>query len=101
MQTFWTDLETKFEQADIANPCLLSKEDILFGRYKSIKYDMLNHAIMYAKFFLHKQYIKNKNPRVDYFMNFYKYILLVEREKYTEKYQLQTFFQRFGKSNII
>ena len=53
----------------IDNDNSLSSADILFGKYKQVKYDLLNHIILYAKFYIHKQYVAGRRVNVTNFIN--------------------------------
>ena len=76
-------------------------QDILFGKYTEVKYDMLNHLILYAKYYIHKQFIANKPVHVEHFFNYYQQSLEIEKQRYLEKGDPQRFQQRFGKSALV
>ena len=63
----------------------LSKTDILFGKFKQLKYEGLNHIILYAKYYIHKCFIQNTNPSIQSFIPYYRHILEVEKEIFIEK----------------
>ena len=55
---------------------------------------------MYAKYYIHKQYIMGKTLNINNFFTFYEYILMVEKQRYIEKDQIIIFKQRFGKCTL-
>ena len=61
------------------------------------KYDIINHCILYAKQYIHRQFVTGKTLNTNNFIQHYKYILLIERERYITKGQLNKFEARFGK----
>ena len=70
---------------NIESPMLLTAQDILFGKYTEAKYDTLNHLILYAKYYIHKQFLANKPVHVEHFLNYYYQIMVIEKQRYTEK----------------
>lgn len=98
---FWKNLEKLFSQININTDGTISQTDILLGRSKHAKYDLFNHAIMYAKFYIHKQFIQSRKLNAINFINYYKYILSIERQVYTENNNLPTFNARFSKCTLI
>ena len=52
---------------------------------------------MYAKYFIHTRFTLSKEASAEIFVNYYKHVLMVEREKYVEKCDKNTFKNRFGK----
>ena len=101
IDNFWKKLATKLEDYHIEAPCHISPCDIILGRYKQPKHDLFNHVILYAKYFIHKQFVSNKPPIVANFMNCYKQILSIEKQRHIEKNQLGAFNIRFGKSSLV
>jgi len=100
-QKFWKEINQIFIDSgigDIHNT--LNDKDIILGKFIEAKYDVLNHAILYAKFFIHKRFINDQNLSVNAFLNFYKHTLSVEKQRYTKNNQLHEFNKRFGKVTI-
>jgi hypothetical protein len=85
----------------IDSPCKLTPQDIIFGKAKQVRYDMLNHIIMYAKYFIHRQFVASKKLSINNFMNYYKQILYTEKERYVEKNQMNVFNNRFGNCTLL
>ena len=85
VKTFWESLRTKSHAVKITTPNILTTQDILFGKYKEAKYNHFNHLCLYAKYYIHRQYIAKKPLNINNFITYYTYILSVERQKYTEK----------------
>ena len=82
-------------------PGELQPADIIFGKFKQAKYDILNHAIMYAKYYIHKQFVQEKRLRSTGFVSYYKQALLIEKQRYIEKQDLANFMTRFGKTSLL
>ena len=101
ISALWTHIFNQLEIYNIESPPILNTEDILFGKYKEAKYDMLNHLILYCKYYIHKHFVNGKIPHPNNFFNYYYQTLLIEKERYAEKGQLDIFYQRFGKSSLI
>ena len=100
VKAFWESLRTKSDAIKITTPNALTTQDIIFGKYKEAKYDHFNHLCMYAKYYIHRQYIAKKDLNISNFITYYSFILSVERQKYTEKNQSHIFKQRFAKCSI-
>ena len=99
---FWKQIEVKFKDLNILeNDCIITPTDIILGKYKQVKYDTLNHAIMYAKYYIHTHYILNINVNATNFINYYKHILLIEKQRYTERNEPETFNKRFKQNRIL
>jgi len=101
VQTFWLHLERNFARYNIPCPSKLTLENIILGLFKQVRYDMLNHVVMYAKYYIHKQFVANNKLNAEAFWNSYKQTLCIERMRYIEKNQLQVFNNLFGKSNLL
>ena len=56
---------------------------------------------MYAKYYIHKQYIQSKQVSLTNFINFYKQIMLIEKERYTERDEPKTFTKRFKQNQLL
>ena len=70
-----------------------------FDKCKQVnKYDMPNHAILHAEYYIHKQFVASKTMNAEVFIDSYKHI---ERQRSIEKNQLHIFHNRFGKSNLL
>ena len=98
--SFWNHFKTKAKTANITTPTTLTAPDILFGKYKQAKYDAFNHCCMYAKYYIHRQYIMGNTLNINNFFTYYEYILMVEKQRYTERDQLLIFKQRFGNCTL-
>ena len=98
---FWEQLKLKFSEYNIEKAWPITANDIIFGKYKHAKYDRLNHAIIYAKYYIHRQFVSDKHLSVNNFFYYYKNILEVEKQRYIGKDQESVFKTRFGKVNII
>ena len=57
VEDFWNQLQDKLATSGIDTPGILTPQDIIFGKPKQVRYDMLNHIIMYAKYFIHRQFV--------------------------------------------
>ena len=101
ISAFWNYIFNHLQTYNIESPQTLNANDILFGKYVEAKYDMLNHLILYGKYYIHKHFVQNKIPHPSNFFYYYHQTLLIEKERYVEKDQLKTFNQRFGKSTLI
>ncbi len=101
VHAFWEKLTHEFTKHDIDNTQRISDEDILFGRYIQAKYDLFNHAVMYAKYYIHKQFVADKPLSIRNFMEYYKHVLLIERERYVAKDRLEEFNRRFARTNLV
>ena len=101
IQNFWHKFELFLKTYTIDHPQTLSQDNIILGLFKQAKYDMLNHVMLYAKFYIHIQHIAGRPVYINNFINYYKYVLLIERQRYSEKGQQQIFNSRFGKSHLI
>ena len=97
IDTFWRELETKYDILNIDKPCTITPNDILFGRFKQPKHDLFNHAMLYAKYFIHKHYVVKTNLSVNGFVSYYTYILLTEKQCYISIDKIKDFNFRFGK----
>ena len=75
----------------------LTVEDVILGKYCGIKHDVLNHVILYAKYHIHNQINKQREPNFEQFRKFYKYAVEVERERYIFLDKRNLFEQRFGR----
>ena len=60
----------------------LSLEAISFGKFNQVKYDMVNHAILHAKYYIYKQFVAGKAVNDEAFINSYKQTLYSERQRY-------------------
>ena len=98
---FWEDIYEFMSTHGIETPDCLQKEDILLGCFKHAKYDLYNHVIMHAKYFIHKKHINEEKLISKSFINYYRQVILTEKERYIEKLELQNFFMRFGKYSIL
>ena len=96
IQQFWKELSDILLLQNIYDN-QLTTIDILFGKFKQIKHEGLNHIILYAKFYIHKCFIQNTNPTVKIFISYYKNILNIEKQMFTERNKLQVFRTRFKK----
>ena len=97
INNFWRDLETEFDALNIDKSCCITPKDVLFGRFKQPKYDLLNHALLHAKYFLHKHFVMRTTPSVHGFIKYYTTILLTEKQSCVSKNKLIEFNFRFGK----
>ena len=94
-------METKFTVLNIEKDCKITPTDVILGRFKQPKYDLFNHAILHAKYFIHICYIMKKSLNIDGFINYYKHILLIEKQRCVEKVNLADFNFRFGKCLLV
>ena len=101
VHAFWEQLTQEFIKLNIDNTRHISNEDILFGRYIQAKYDLFNHAVMYAKYYIHKQFVADKPLSTRNFIEFYRHILIIECERYVAKDKLKEFNQRFARTNLV
>ena len=101
VHAFWEQLTQEFIKLNIDNTRHISNEDILFGRYIQAKYDLFNHAVMYAKYYIHKQFVADKPLSTRNFIELYRHILIIERERYVAKDKLKEFNQRFARTNLV
>ena len=95
IQAFWNevyDMVNNICKYPLAN---LTINNILFGLYNGTIYDTVNHVIIYAKYFIHKQKIQKNKLYFKHFISFYKIILNTEKERYTMLDNLPTFHKRF------
>ena len=97
IQTFWQNIYNMLIQ-NLEEKLLvpLSMEVVLFGKYRGIKYDILNHAVLYAKYFIHKQKVQQKHVLFNQFFTYYKRILDIEKERYIFLDRRDAFDKRFG-----
>ena len=79
----------------------MSVEDVIFGKYNGCDNDCLNHAILYAKFYIHKQYIQGKTVAFENYRYFYNFVLECEKQRYTMKNKIDSFNKRFKKCNLL
>ena len=98
---FWTDLVRWYNNIYNTNLANLALSDVIFGKYKEVKNDCLNHMLLYAKYFIHKQYIQNTQLYFANFTHYYTPILDIEKQRYTEKGQLKKFQLRFKNCAIL
>ena len=101
ISSFWREIETKFDTYNIDKVCKLTQKDLIFGRFKQAKYDLLNHALFYAKYFIHKQFIMGTSLNANGFINYYKYVLMIEKQRCVEKNKLTEFNYRFGNCTLV
>jgi hypothetical protein len=66
-------------------------EDIILGKYTAIKYSLLNHVILYAKLYIHKQNVAQRHIYFDNFYMYYEKIIETEKERYTFIDRKETF----------
>ena len=69
----------------------------MFGRFKQPKFDLFNHAMLHAKYFIHKQFVGKKDLNIEAFLSFYKHTLLIERQRCVSSNKLIEFNLRFGR----
>ena len=100
MHSFWQLLKHEFARYNIDTTLQISEQDILFGRYIQAKNDLFNHAIMHAKYYIHKQFVNDKKFSMKNFLDYYKHILVIEKERYTARNQLKEYKRRFGKTPL-
>ena len=100
MRSFWQQLKHEFVRHNIDTSLQISEQDILFGRYIQAKYDLFNHAVMHAKYYIHKQFINDKRLSIKNFLDYYKHVLIIEKERYTARDQLKEYKRRFGKTPL-
>ena len=81
IKNFWKELQLRLETIGIDNDNSLSSTDILFGKYKQVKYDLRNKITLYAKYYIHKQYVAIRRVNVTNFINLYKQTLHMEKER--------------------
>ena len=75
----------------------LTVVDVILGKYCCIKYDVLNHVILYAKYHIHKQIYKQRELNFEQFHKYYKCIVEMERERYILLDRRNLFEKRFGR----
>ena len=97
VQNFWKSFELWYANTCNTQRPNLSVKDVLFGKFQHVKHDCLNHMILYGKFYIHKQFVNDKKLFFNNFIPFYSHILEIEKHRYVEKQQLNTFEKRFGK----
>ena len=100
VHSFWQQLKHEFVRHNIDTSLQISEQDILFGRYIQAKYDLFNHAVMHAKYYIHKQFINDKRLSIKNFLDYYKHVLIIEKERYTARDQLKEYKRRFGKTPL-
>ena len=96
VKTFWKDLENLFNQMpnfEIEISC--TQVMLGFVPYTE-KNKCINHCIMYAKYFIHKERRKQVKPLYTVFRNYYKHILVIEKENYVIKGNCQLFKNIFN-----
>ena len=76
-------------------------DDIIFGKFKFVKDDCLNHIILYTKYLIHKQFVHGKELFIDCFKLFYLKVLETERERYTLNNRRNDFQKRFGNCRLV
>ena len=95
VKVFWDSIMQHIRTMSVLIPTELTPEIIIFGLYKYAKYDAFNHILLYAKYYIHTQYIFSKMLSTNGFFNYYSYVLMVEKQRYTENNDLPQFFSRF------
>ena len=101
IKTFWHRFEQWYSENFNSEYIILSIEDVIFGKYNGCDNDCLNHAILYAKFYIHKQYILGKIVAFENYICFYKFVLECEKQRYTMKNKIDTFRKRFKKCKLL
>ena len=101
VQNFWNHFNTWFAATFTTSHISLSLKDVVFGKYEAAKDDCLNHAILYAKFYIHKRYIGNQKLIFDNFAHYYVFVLKCEKERYVNNDRLESFEKRFKKCTLL
>ena len=102
LQHFWYKFETWYVASfDDLKELKLSITDVLFGKHKNARYDTLNHALLYAKYFIHKQFIQNTKIHFENFKHYYNFVLKYEKQRYIGNDCLKAFEKRFKRCKLL
>jgi exonuclease III len=101
VQTFWKHFQDWIKDTCNDGPYCFTLSDILFGKYMQAKHDFLNHALLYAKYFIHKQFVAQNQLFFTGFIYFYKNVLVVEKERLILQNKADLFVKRFSKCRLI
>ena len=82
-------------------PPALNRENIILGEHRHAKYDNFNHLLLYAKMFIHKQFVSEAKLCFRSFLNYYKHVLEIEKARHVEKDQIQNFLDRFKHTTML
>ena len=98
-QIFWEDLEDWMNSnIFMHNPIKLNAATVLIGDPTHLKTGhMLNHCLVYAKYFIHRQRQINKCPELRSSIPFYNTVLQTEKERYCMTGKLKLFSNIFGR----
>ena len=94
VQAFWQKICEMLTNICRFQVLELSLKDIIMGKL-GIKYDILNHVLLYAKYHIHMQICQKKQINFDHFLTYYKHIIEIEKERYVFVNQATTFHKRF------
>ena len=98
-QIFWENLEDWMNSNIFTqNQIKLTALSVIIGDPTHLKTGhMLNHCLIYAKYFIHRQRQINKRPELRSFIPFYTIVLQTEKERYCMTGKLKQFSKIFGK----
>ena len=95
MSVFWQQLETKMRQNTELDVNLDCTHIILGILPFKEKLHAINHCIIYAKVFIHKERNKGVIPNLKNFIMYYNHILMVEKDNYVMRGLLNDFKRIF------
>ena len=95
VQTFWQKICEMLTSLCPFQVSELSLKDIIMGK-PGVKYDVLNHVLLYAKYHIHRQICQKMQANFNHFHIYYKHILEMEKERYIYINQPTSFYKRFG-----
>jgi hypothetical protein len=101
VQTFWKKIQDWIKDTCNDGPYCLTLSDILFGKYMHAKHDLLNHVLLYAKYFIHMQFVGQNHLFFSSFIQYYKNVLIVEKERLILQNKVDVFVKRFSKCKLL
>ena len=101
IKTFWCRFEQWYFENFNTENIHLSLEDVIFGKYNGCDNECLNHALLYAKFYIHKQYILGKTVAFENYQSFYNFVLECEKQRYIMNNKIDTFNKKFIKCKLL
>jgi hypothetical protein len=101
VKQFWSAIENWYASIYKTPTLIFSLKDIIFVKCIGAKLDCLNHMLLYAKYFIHRQSVKKKSLKFEHFAYYYQQVLEMEKQRYTIKNQLLIFTKRFSKCELV
>ena len=97
-QKFWENIDKWLRPVVFPYTAELDSLNMLFGIVPySLGNHCVNHCLIYCRFFIHSETRNSNKPTLNKFIQYYKYILQIEKETFIVRNELKLFSKLFGK----